>query len=78
MDGSGVLPGVEELTQALIATATAATQAIQAASGATGAGTSSSTGESSGLVKKDLARLIPCPGTFHPVDREQGILQWRD
>ena len=33
MDGSGVLLGVEELTQALIATATAATQASTTAAG---------------------------------------------
>ena len=77
MDGTGVLPGVEELTQALIATATAATQAVQAASTTT-AGGGTGTGDSGGLVKKDLARLIPRPGNFHPADREQEILCWRD
>lgn len=25
-----------------------------------------------------MARLIPRPGTFHPIDREHEILQWRD
>ena len=77
MDGTGVLPGVEELTQALIATATAATQAVQAVSTTTTGGGAGS-GDSNGLVKKDLVRLIPRPGSFHPVDREQEILQWRD
>lgn len=73
MDGSEVVPGMEELTQPLIATATAATQAVQAASNTPGGGAAPSTSE-----KKDLARLIPRPGTFHPVDREQEILQCRD
>ena len=76
MDGSGPT-GFEDLTQALIATAQAATQAVQTAT-STGSGTGAPTGEPSGLLKKDLARLIPRPGIFQPTDREQEILQWRD
>lgn len=71
MDGSGVLPGVEELTQALIATATAATQAVQAAS-TTAAGVESSTGEPICVVKKNLARLTDEEVDYEkPVDEEE-------
>ena len=35
-------------------------------------------GGSQGVLKRDLAKLIPRPGTFKPTDREQEILQERD
>ena len=81
MDGSAgvaefAAAGSAELAQALLATAQAATQAAQAA--ATATTVQSSATESGGQNKKDLAKLIPRPAVFHPGDREQAILQWRD
>lgn len=59
MDGSAGfdIAGTTELAQASIATAQAASQATQAAQ-ATAAGSSSS-GDGSAVIKKDLAKLIP-------------------
>ena len=82
MDGSdpGLAGGAAvELTQALIQAAQSATQAAQAAASvnaaqAQGGGESSSSGSS----KRDLAKLIPRPNSFSPIDREQEVLQWRD
>ena len=54
----------------------AATQAAQAA--ATATTVQSSATDSGGQNKKDLAKLIPRPAVFHPSDREQEMLQWRD
>ena len=63
------------LAQAVIAAATAAAQAAQAAASSGQAG---GQGEEHGVLKKDLAKLIPRPGAFNPIDREQEVLQWRD
>ena len=35
-------------------------------------------GSSSGSLKRDLAKLIPRPSSFSPLDREQEVVQWRD
>lgn len=53
-----------------------AAQAVQATSAASSSG-GGTTGaeEGSGVMKKDLAKLI---GVFNPSDREQEMLQWRD
>lgn len=73
MDGSGGqdafalaagMAGAPELAQALINAAQPAAQAAQAAQAA-----SSSSG-GSGILKKDLAKLIPRPSSFSPADRE--------
>ena len=82
MDGSdpGLTGGAAaELTQALIQAAQSATQAAQAAASvnvaqANGGGE----GSSSGSLKRDLAKLIPRPSSFSPLDREQEVVQWRD
>ena len=63
------------LAQAVIAAATAAAQAAQAAASSGHAG---GPGEEHGVLKKDLAKLIPRPSPFNPLDREQEVLQWRD
>ena len=67
------------LAQAVMAAANAAAQAAQAAACSGGAGASSggATGEQ-GILKRDLAKLIPRPSTFNPTDREQEVLQRRD
>ena len=67
------------LAQAVMAAANAAAQAAQAAASSGGAGASSggAAGEQ-GILKRDLAKLIPRPSTFNPTDREQEVLQWRD
>ena len=68
------------LAQAVTAAANAAAQAAQAAAssgGAAGPGAEGA-GGSQGVLKRDLAKLIPRPGTFNPTDREQEVLQWRD
>ena len=78
MDGSEVdftTAVSAELAQALLATAQAATPAQAAA---TATAVQGSATESSGQNKKDLAKLIPRPAVFHPSDREQETLQWRD
>lgn len=68
--------GMPELTQALITAAQSAAQAPQPAQPASSSG--SAEGSSSGVLKKDLAKLIPMPSSFSPADREQEVLQWRD
>ena len=68
------------LAQAVIAAANAAAQAAQAAasSGGTAGQGAEGAGGSQGVLKRDLAKLIPRPGAFNPTDREQEVLQWRD
>ena len=65
-----------ELTQALINAAQSAAKAAQAAQAASSS--SGVEGSNNGVLKKDLAKLIPRPGSFSPSDREQEVLQWRD
>ena len=67
-----------ELAQALIQAAQSASQAAQAATTASAAQTGGGDGPAAGGLKKDLAKLIPRPNSFNPVDREQEVLQWRD
>ena len=67
-----------ELAQALIQAAQSASQAAQAATTASSAQAGGGDGSVTGSLKKDLAKLIPRPNSFNPVDREQEVLQWRD
>ena len=82
MDGSdpGLAGGAAvELTQALIQAAQSATQAAQATASVNAAqAQGGGEGSSSGSSKRDLAKLIPRPNSFSPIDREQEVLQWRD
>ena len=66
-----------ELTQALIQAAQSASQAAEAATTASAAQASGGgDGPVTGSLKRDLAKLIPRPNSFNPVDREQEVLQW--
>ena len=71
-------PEMAGLAQAVMAAANAAAQAAQAAASSGGAGVSAGGAVAEGILKRDLAKLIPRPGTFNPTDREQEVLQWRD
>ena len=67
-----------ELTQALIGAAQAASLVANQAAQVSAIHTTSSSGAEPGVLKKDLAKLIPRPPVFNPADREQEVLQWRD
>ena len=78
LEGGMDEPEMAGLAQAVMAATNAAAQAAQAAAASGGAGVSAGSGTGEGILKRDLAKLIPRPGTFNPTDREQEVLQWRD
>lgn len=69
MDRSGgyePTAGLPELTQALISAAQAVAQAASAAASSSTAAAAAGEGADGGVLKKDLAKLIPQPSVFSP------------